>query len=68
MAYNTINNMDKCPLVRDGKCRVHNDICYDYTNNLCEPIRRAYDVGFVDCHDLIHKNKINKENTKDDIN
>ena len=58
MSYNSMNNLDKCPLVRDGKCRVYNDACYDYTNNLCEPIRRAYNAGFTDCHDLINTNKV----------
>lgn len=61
MAYNTQKNSNDCPLFnKDGKCKILNSHCYDVPNQNCEPIRRSYDIGFVDCHDLIHKNKINK--------
>lgn len=49
-----------CPLYKDGKCRIRDELCYGIIGIYCNPLRRAYDIGFVDCHDLIHRNKINK--------
>lgn len=63
-----MTNKDICQLYNKGICRITNTQCYDCTNNLCSNIRKAYNIGFMDYHNLIHKNKNESEKEDHDIN